>query len=694
MYGFMQRNGKKLLAVIGAALMIVFILPPSMMRGGSGPGDQPVGKINAPGMDKPVTVTVDDLQSAAGQFQMLSKIVTVRGQQVLPLPFSQLEGRFARDQYLALQAATGGQLPPQYLQQRAQQVAGEQAGAIYQALSQDKTAYWLLLNEADRAAAGATDEQVDAALDGAVFRTDTGVVPIPELPDQTRRQVRGAVANFLAVVQRYDRAQDVVRVSRPLTNYYLARQFQQLDLALVSFDAAEFEPKVPEPTGAQLEAYFKAHADVEPNRPSKENPFGVGYRVPPTVKYQYLAIPRPAVVAAVRAEKSDYDWEVLARKYFLEHPDEFAVPPEKEPASQPTSGPATEPATEPATRPFDRVRQAALDAVIGPVADQRAKAVVNLVRQRIKANADPSFAALQSVAAEVRKKFDVTLDAVDRTAVPQTAEQLAGEPGLGRATATLGPDRAAAPTPFAEYVMANAAPLAAADPTNTASADALPMLRPSEPLENPSAPAGDTTYVVRLTAADPAHPPADLATVKAQVGRDWRRAQAFDLAKAAADALIAESGKADKSALSAAATGPVIDAGPLAFGSPLPPALNLPPASARDFYTGAYALLSAPGDGEKPLGRIDLPAADRVLAAQVTRILPSWSTDAEKQELAAATAAQIRQQLALSTAADPAKAWFSPDAIVARTGYAPTANNNPPAGGPSTPAPTAPRIGS
>ena len=44
----------------------------------------------------------------------------------------------------------------------------------------------------------------------------------------------------------------------------------------------------------------------------------------------------------------------------------------------------------------------------------------------------------------------------------------------------------------------------------------------------------DNAYIFRLTAAEPAHAPADLNSVVAQVTKDWKTAQAYELAKAAA----------------------------------------------------------------------------------------------------------------------------------------------------------------
>ena len=64
----------------------------------------------------------------------------------------------------------------------------------------------------------------------------------------------------------------------------------------------------------------------------------------------------------------------------------------------------------------------------------------------------------------------------------------------------------------------------------------LHLFQPSRPAKTDEA-SGDV-YIFRITAADPSHKPQAMDEVKDQVEHDWRRLQAFELAKADAQKLF------------------------------------------------------------------------------------------------------------------------------------------------------------
>ena len=672
MYGFMQRNGKKLLAVIGVALMVVFIIPPSMMNGGSGPGDSVIGNFGgAPGKGG-TPITAGELQQASAQLQELTRIVRREKENYIPLPLYGL----------------------------AQRVGGQAARPAFDALTGDKAAYWLLLQEADRSGTAASAEDVDQTLDGLLYRPagtrdPAEFVPVDALPAETRKQVRAVTAGWLAVMARFDRARDAMKISRPVVERAVGRGYQQIDLSLVSFPAADYAEKVPAATDAQLETFFKQHADQVAGEASAENPFGFGYRVPAGVKYQYVSLPTAAVEEAVRGEKSQYDWEVLARKYYLEHPEEFRpVPP-------PVSESTTEPATQPALPPFDQVRDQAVEAVFRPAVQARREAILAVVRQKMKGD-DASMSALKSLVADVQKQFGVPLAPADRTSSFQTQEQLAAEPGLGKATATVGTGLSAQEVPFTQYALAAATPQDESNPVDPGVN--LKVMQPSEPLEQTAAPVGpvsaDTpvpaTYVFRLTAAEPPHAATDLAPVKQRVAADWKREQAFGLAKKAADAVVDKA--RDTTLASAAGDRKIFQTGPFGAYNFRPESAGLPtdtaPAAAQAFAQGALDLLSLPAKTEHPTGRIDLPALGRSMAATVTSVRPVWTDPQQREMLDGMVAGQLRQTLSQLAAGTEKSNWFAPASINARVGYAPSARQSAAPNGPAAPAPPMQRIGS
>ena len=701
MYGFMQRNGKKLLAVVGVALMVVFIIPQSSFNGGPAAGKSVMGRFGGAAGDATsgTAVTADDLRSAAAQLQELSRILRREGDQFYPLPLIDL----------------------------AQRVGNQNTRSTFERLTADKAGYWLLLQEAARSGSAAGPEDVDQALDGLLYRADgsagpADAAPINTLAPATQAGLRASVAGWLTVMNRFDRARDAVKLSRPLVRRAVGRQFQQIDLRLVGFSAADYADQVPQPTDADLETFFKRHADQTAGEPTADNPFGFGYRVPARVKYQYVSVPTAAVEQAVRGEKSDYDWEVLARKYYLAHPEEFRPEP-------PTSDSATQPTSKPAVPPFAQVRGRAIEAVVRPVVEQRRESILDVLRQRMKGESK-TFDSLKAAAEEVQKRFGVAVAPADRTAEWSTESQLRGEPGLGDATAYLGAGLSARPVPFAEYALSAAATSAApADPSDEGSAGTpaamIKVMQPSEPLEQSAAPVGPvsadvpgpSTYVFRLTAADPAHAAtvgADLAADKSNVAADWKRERAFDLAKTAADATVAKARAAqpsDDALKSVAGDRRVLDTGLFGESSFRPESAGLsastnpanpadPTAAAaanalaRTFAGSAFDLLSLPGTSDHPVGRIDVPTAGRSFAAQVAEVQPIWADSSQREKLEAAALGQMRQEQMQAAAGTPKSNWFTPAAVAARVGYQPTARDSGPAPSSNAPAPTVPRIGS
>ena len=664
MYRFFDRYGKKLLAVFGVALMIVFVLPQSALTGGGG-AERVVGRVTPTGDGKPHDLTAREVADAAAQLNLLQGVYVSSGR----------PGPDGQPQPEPIASATIGR-------------------ELTRRLAEDPVGYRLLLDEADRRGVVVSDALLDQRLAGAVL-AGPGLTPteVQLLPDRRRGQIRAAARGLMSTVLSFRQAGDVAKVSRPLVDRTLAREFQKLDLSLVEFDADAYADRVSSPTDAQLQALFDAHRDETAGSPGKANPFGFGYRVPDRVKYQYVALPPGEVRRAVMASRTPFDLEVEAQKYYQQHLGDF----KDRPAGQ-TTQPA---AADAATLPFEAVKDRAIDAVVKPEVDKLRDAVLAEVRRDLGASADGSFAALESLRDAVSRKYGVELTAADRTDAFHPAADLNAEPGIGRATAILGGvgrgPGGMTIRPFADYALAfDRAAKGAASVSSAGSANALAVMKPSEPLAG-----GDgTEYVFRVTTADPAHAAPDLASAREQVVADARRVAAFELATADADALVAAAREGGVASAAQSADPPrtVVRTGPFdarTFGDAnyaLPSSGAADSADARRaFVEGAYDLLSLPPDLANPVGRIDLPTAGRVLAAGVQDVIPQWADEAERQQFAAQVESRLQTLLAVQGTLTPPAApsfdprtgrqfdaeptlveqWFAPDAIAARVGYRP-----------------------
>src|SRR2546423_10180408 len=153
-----------------------------------------------------------------------------------------------------------------------------------------------------------------------------------------------------------------------MVQHSLAQDRQSIVVNLVEFNAARYADTLPPTTTQELQAQFEKYADVIKGAVDpKTNPHGFGYKYPNRLKLQYIAVPRGLVRKSVETspppgtdpnEKNiAYAWEKEARKYYLQHPDQF-----------PTTQASTEPSdsfslggggakTKAKTRPFEQAKQ-------------------------------------------------------------------------------------------------------------------------------------------------------------------------------------------------------------------------------------------------------------------------------------------------------------------------------------------------
>ena len=537
----------------------------------------------------------------------------------------------------------------------------------------------LLRREALAAGVTPNPTQAQGEMDEYLGGTATDGAPVepPSTDSDTYALIRDGVTDLLTVANHFARVTSALKPSRPAVDRTMASRGQSIQLTLVPVPADRFNTQLPLPTPQQMDDQFKRFADVARDAPTASNPFGFGYRVPRLARLQSLRLSRDAVEKAVIATKSDYDWEVDARKLYHAHPEQFATAP---PTTRPTDvpGPAVTP-------PFEKVRDDALRSIRDPLV----QALQDQVQQSLTATLARDFQAyqaappdgvpqtpagpaydgpgyLRAVAAQAEAQFHVHVDAGGTD--PLSPEQMTTLPHLGTAYAALASSTADASLPgyVSERVTAY---LTAGDPKPRAAE--VELLRPSPVFTEA---AGDAIDIVRLSDVKPSHPAADLDAVRAAVEADVNTAAAYGLAKAQADGLVTAAATGTLQSAAAAARITPIATQPLSIQDVAIDGLVPPLGDAtHDFLTQAFGLLDTfdPVRNPHPVKVIELPAQRRLIVAQLTFVNARWTPNDYYAFRVGAADVLRREQ---TTAAN--LSWFRPEAVLQRTGYKPAASSS------------------
>jgi hypothetical protein len=417
------------------------------------------------------------------------------------------------------------------------------------------------------------------------------------------------------------------------------------------------------------------------------------------VKLQYLEVPHAQVVDSVirtirplgstgdPAATTDhrYDWEVQAALYYESHKEDyFNPPPATQPAAtQPSTQPTTVATSQPAYKPFEEVKQQIIEKLAASQIDSQAKQIAAELSSRLaedyasirkenpsalqptttEATTQPSvvgpvalpagelmmLAHLEAIRADIDKKYGVAVKLHDIVSDWQTTQELAKLPGIGSATAGDG-------ISFTDYATSFAHPSA------TSSLPPLQVWEPSQPLTDTQ----HNAYVFRLTAAQPAHPPADFTTIARQLEHDWKLAQAYDQAKQAAQKAF-DSAKVVGLPQAARTAGQNVIT--TEYFSPrqvqeVPSYPLTNPAASHELLAAAEELIThaTPAD-KQPAKLVELPGVQRVVVMELAGVqlaAPEWFAQLQVTE--------GQQQERLEKLAQE---WFSYDKIVSRTDYKP-----------------------
>lgn len=669
---YIEKYRKQILATVMIILMIAFILPSAYKGPGGGRINRVVGHIGKE------AVHSNDLLSCEQSWDLLNKTIAIP---------TGVPGRYLKGTVLMLPRS--GAQP-------------EAVGVVSDLIQTHPEAFYLLVKEAERNGVVVTADEVSRMLEEAVAVAGLGTqAPVayndmdnPNLADA----IRVAVGQAMLVQKSLEKAEGAVtKVSRPMRRQVLAQESDTATFDLVEIPAAPFLPTVQAPTTQQVEAHFKQYASADPND-EVNNPEGFGYRYPNRVKLQYIEVPLADVRAAAERkrnadEKTQYEWDRDAFKYYQEHPDRFSTkqpdPNESMLAVNPKA-PASKPATTqgPATRPFAEAkadaRRFVLDADVAKLATRVQERVVaqmngDFVAYRngvAQAGGDASkapassvgvpyntFEYLQKLAADTQKQFGVlpVIRSFDNAFL--TPQEFIGLAGVGQLRLETG-------EPLYQYVFTNGQ--AFAPPTK----DETRVLKPFEP--TPALhDAENNAYVVRLTDMQKAHVPASLAEVQAAVEHDLRAAAALKAAKAEASKLLAAAKQAGSLKAAADAAGrKVVTAANVSFlglaradAVYSPPPLQLPNRIVqRTFLREAFDLFATvTPPAPKPLGLIEVPRDGKVYVAQVTDGRPTATEPNDLLTLRSLLLAEIDRAGEYRSVVW--SKWFDYDDLVARMDY-------------------------
>jgi hypothetical protein len=534
------------------------------------------------------------------------------------------------------------------------------------------------------------------------------------LPPLDQQNLYVFLNDFLTLQSAASLPLNAIKPTTPMLDRMIAQRFQSFSLQLAPVDVRPLIAKVPEPTDDQLRKQLETYAAFIPGRPSADNSFGFGYRVPDRVKLELISFKRADVRRAVEAEKTPYEWEVAARIAYAKDPS----------LAGPTTQPTSQPTAAPTVAPFEAVKDRVIPTTIDRATDARSAEIEKAIRAPMMldyqqwANANNgrggattapasvavksslgeaynSLAYLQKLAAQVQAKFKVQPTVEDYTDRLRDVVGLELLGGFNEAMRPLPPDlarrigRTNELITGPEYAINFSKDLLDPSAIETLGGLILERYRPSERLElNRNMGREREVFYFRITEADRSHPGTDIDPIREQLKSDWRVAEAQKLAVAEAQKAVdaIKSGTDFNTAVAAAAPGASViraEVGPFYSAPPEPNALGLSlPAYAQFGTRVTDALL----DEKVDLAALDVPLAGKVYVAKRLGMRGEWTSDDDirslRQQMRSRFAVQMAQprtdaNIVGVAAGDVAATWLDSKSIFERSAYKPAREDQP-----------------
>ncbi|MGD0463974.1 MAG: hypothetical protein ABSB74_15935 [Tepidisphaeraceae bacterium] len=655
MFKTIRKNQKKFMALFGVVLMVMFIKGLVPDTGPSRPSARIVGTLAG------TKITQTQLNNVTEEWQFLRRLYVVDPNHPEAEPQSLVVNR----------------LGPELVSRINQSLSS----------SQNTPLFFLLIQEAIR-------EGIDIRAEELQTFLTSYVRPLPEAGTDERESVEQAVSHCLMIRRMIDRADSVIKITRPLQQLSLARNAQDLSVKFVPVIAASFLDQVPAPTDADIRNQFDQYSDkiaaqvgrIPSQFGQQSDPLGFGYKVPNRVLVQYIGLSHSDVHDAAVASRTKEDWYVAAYGEFKSNRGDYdsrALPPTTQPAER--LGPSTQPTPshqlEAAPRKVENLDDDFVlhaDLVLDDLYNREAQKLQDTILKQISekmssgfgsyrdaiAAAGPaagttrgakpatgpaaeyvSFKFMQDLAASIRLQYGLT-PILGNIQQLKTEEQLAQIPGIGRAVRPIAGGNQM--IPFAQYATELFQPLMS-EATKNSSVEALALVpwQPSNPLEDETR----NIYVFRISGSDPAHTP-PLADVNQQVIADWKINAAYEKALEASHLLLSSAQRQglDAAAAEAHRSSPVVTDpfNPAAvLNGNAPPTitpLNLTPDSARELAGAALQLLTtAPGASNRPQLLAELHADRIIPVIELYEAKPVWDSE-DKSLITMSLMERLRQE--------------------------------------------------
>lgn len=522
-------------------------------------------------------------------------------------------------------------------------------------------------------------------------------VPVMRLSPMEQSEYYFAMQDLLTIQSAASLAGAAVKPSMAMVDQLIARTGQSFTLEVANIDALPLASQLPDPTEADLQAQLAKYADVVQGTVTDENPFGFGYRVADSVKYQMLSFKRSDIRAIVQAEKTNYDWEVEARMAYAKDASTFS-------ALAPTTAPTTtQPAATNATA-FEQIKEGATRLMIDRAVENRISDIERKIRtttgldyQRWKTSQDtktatqPSSLGVNYDSVEYLSKLATSIQAEPRFKIlPNVVSEGSTFKGIAELRTDSNienliyvfPEAVARARrlpsifePAAFYLIEYARPFMAESEIATSGSSVLELFKMSDRLTDESE---ETIAFVRLTAVQDEHPAKDLAPVRGRVAVDWKKAKAQDQAIANAK-LAADAIKAGGQFEVPGAAVATITADAPSMGGTIPPELNLNAPAYQQFFDQVGKQLMVDPSGQ-PVAVLNVPLAQKVYVARRTGIQAKWTSAEELEEQRVIARGILEQRLLLPKGplnvfglTDKAIMldWLSVDAVLSRNEYKP-----------------------
>lgn len=481
MNNLLRKHGKWILAVAGILLMLAWVMPTDMRRGGHD-ASVPRGTLNGK------TVTNQDLFRAANSLQILREF--------------------------------GGRADP-YRSSAAMSI-----NMLFRELDpRDPPLHlFLLLSEAKHYGIAATKDEVAAQ----IRELNMTEAEIRNYLDQMRTRpaaLQAAIADMLVVQKLTNFSWSSLLPSEPEILSAAEKSMARVQVDFIAFDARRAADKIGEPTAEQIQQHFdKYKTNLAGQAPDK---FPFGYKYPDRAKVEYLVVDRKAVRASMNPTREDV---IAAAEYYRTHLSEYTKEPSTQPATQNGKGATTQASTQPVVQPFEEVRSQLIEAQIGRRVDDLVRKIAREITtlsseasRRAEAGAGsatqsaPKLSNYEQIANELQKRFNVRVTYY-APGPWLSAEELAKYPGIGESYLIVQNQPVAT---FATAVLS----VKELEPANAP--QVLKNIKVGSDLP-PLMDQSGNMYITRVIAADKSHVPPTVDEVKPAVVADLKKLMTYD----------------------------------------------------------------------------------------------------------------------------------------------------------------------